>query len=235
MGGDTAMALWYHFAIMFEALFILTTLDAGTRVGRFILQDLLGNISPKLAKTDSWVGNVLATGLLVAAWGFFLYQGAIDPAGIAKSLWPIFGISNQLLAVIAFCLGTVVLIKMGKARYCWVTAVPMLFLTVVTFSAGYLKLFSAGAAGFLPEIEKQQALIATGLTGPALKAAQTSLFNARVDVVVTVTFLTFVTIIVLGTARECWLLLSKRKPIVLRESPYVPHPGNEGVLPTSIL
>jgi len=219
--GKTALSLWYHFAIMFEALFILTTLDAGTRVGRFILQDLLGNISPKLGNTNSWLGNVLATGLLVAAWGFFLYQGAIDPAGIAKSLWPIFGISNQLLAVIAFCLGTVLLIKMGKARYCWVTAVPMLFLTVVTFSAGWLKLFSPGAAGFYPEIEKQQALIATGISGPALKAAQTALFNARLDVAVTITFLTFVGIIVLGTARECWLLLSKRKTITLRESAYV--------------
>ncbi len=221
--GKTALSLWYHFAIMFEALFILTTLDAGTRVGRFILQDLLGNISPKLGKTDSWVGNVLATGLLVAAWGFFLYQGALDPAGIAKSLWPIFGISNQLLAVIALCLGTVVLIKMGKTRHCWVTAAPMLFLTIVTFSAGYLKIFSPGAAGFIPEIEKQQSLIATGLTGPALKAAETSLFNARIDVAVTITFLFFVTIIVLGTARECWLLITKRKAIVLQESEYTYH------------
>jgi len=219
--GQSALSLWYHFAIMFEALFILTTLDAGTRVGRFILQDLLGNLSPKLGDTNSTLGNVLATGLLVAAWGFFLYQGAIDPAGIAKSLWPIFGISNQLLAVIAFCLGTVVLIKMGKARYCWVTAVPMLFLTAVTFSAGYLKVFSAGAAGFFPEIAKQQGLIATGLSGDPLKAAQTALFNARVDIAVTMTFLFFVAIIVLGTARECWLLLSKRKAIVLRESAYV--------------
>ena len=221
--GKTALSLWYHFAIMFEALFILTTLDAGTRVGRFILQDLLGNISPKLGKTDSWLGNIIATGLLVTAWGFFLYQGALDPAGIAKSLWPIFGISNQLLAVIALCLGTVILIKMGKTSHCWVTAVPMLFLTVVTFSAGYLKIFSPGSAGFIPEIEKQQALIANGLTGPALKAAQTSLFNARIDVAVTITFLFFVTIIVLGTARECWLLITKRKAIALQESEYTYH------------
>ncbi|RYD39638.1 MAG: carbon starvation protein A, partial [Verrucomicrobiaceae bacterium] len=233
--GKAALSLWYHFAIMFEALFILTTLDAGTRVGRFILQDLLGQISPKLGNTGSWTGNVTATGLLVAAWGFFLYQGALDPAGIAKSLWPIFGISNQLLAVIAFCLGTVVLIKMGKARYCWVTVAPMIFLTLVTFTAGWMKLFSPGADGFFPMIDKQQALIAKGLTGPALKAAETSLFNARIDVVVTITFLIFVAIIVLGTARECFLLLTKRKPAVLRESPYVPHPDDSSVLPTSIL
>ena len=219
--GKTALSLWYHFAIMFEALFILTTLDAGTRVGRFILQDLLGNISPKLGKTDSWLGNILATGLLVAAWGFFLYQGALDPAGIAKSLWPIFGISNQLLSVIAFCLGTVVLIKMGKARYCWVTVIPMLFLTAVTFTAGYMKIFSANAAGFLPAIHDLEVKIASGLQGKALAAAKTSLFNARIDVAITVTFLLFVALIVLGTARECWLLLSNRKPTVLRESDYV--------------
>ena len=233
--GNTALSLWYHFAIMFEALFILTTLDAGTRVGRFILQDLLGNISPKLGRTDSWVGNILATGLLVSAWGFFLYQGALDPAGIAKSLWPIFGISNQLLAVIAFCLGTVVLIKMGKARYCLVTVIPMIFLTLVTFTAGYMKIFSENAAGFLPTIRSLETKIAAGLEGSALAAAKTSLLNARIDVVITVTFLLFVSIIVLGTARECWLLLTKRKPIVLRESPYIAHPADGEVLPTSLL
>ncbi|HEY8990615.1 MAG TPA: carbon starvation CstA family protein [Luteolibacter sp.] len=219
--GKTALSLWYHFAIMFEALFILTTLDAGTRVGRFILQDLLGQFVPRLKDTRSWLGNVTATFLLVAAWGFFLYQGAIDPAGIAKSLWPIFGISNQLLAVIAFCLGTVVLIKMGKARYCWVTAAPMAFLTVVTFTAGWMKIFSPNAAGFLPAIRTLEAKIAGGLEGKALATARTELFNAKLDVVVTATFLTFVAIIVLGTARECWLLLRKRKPLELRESEYV--------------
>lgn len=219
--GNTMLSLWYHFAIMFEALFILTTLDAGTRVGRFILQDLLGQISPLLKDTGSWIGNVTATGLLVAAWGFFLYQGAIDPAGIAKSLWPIFGISNQLLAVIAFCFGTTLLIKMGKVRYCWVTAVPLVFLTVVTFTAGWLKLWDPGSLGFIPEIAKQQKLIASGLQGKALEAAQTSLFNARIDVGITAIFLIFVAIIVLGTARECWLLLRKRKQAVLQESAYV--------------
>ena len=219
--GNTALSLWYHFAIMFEALFILTTLDAGTRVGRFILQDLLGQISPRLGHTHSWFGNILATGMLVSAWGFFLYQGALDPSGIAKSLWPIFGISNQLLSVIAFCLGTVILIKMGKTRYCWVTVVPMLFLTAVTFSAGYLKIFSPNAAGFLPAIQQLEVKIAGGLEGPALAAAKTSLLNARIDIGITVTFLLMVSVIVLGTARECWLLLSKRKPIVLHESEYV--------------
>jgi carbon starvation protein len=225
--GNTALSLWYHFAIMFEALFILTTLDAGTRVGRFILQDLLGQFSPRLRDTRSWLGNIVSTGLLVAAWGFFLYQGALDPEGIAKSLWPIFGISNQLLAVIAFCLGTVVLIKMGKARYCWVTVVPMLFLTTVTYVAGWMKIFSPNAAGFLPAIRALEGKIAAGLDGKALSMAKTSLFNAYVDVVVTATFLVFVSIIVLGTAYECWLLLTKRKPIVLRESAYVAQTDSE--------
>ncbi|MDH4443902.1 MAG: carbon starvation CstA family protein [Akkermansiaceae bacterium] len=215
--GKTALSLWYHFAIMFEALFILTTLDAGTRVGRFILQDLLGNLSPRLGNTRSWLGNVVATGLLVSAWGFFLYQGALDPAGIAQSLWPIFGISNQLLSVIAFCLGTVILIKMGKARYCWVTVVPMVFLTCVTFTAGWMKIFSAKAAGFLPAIQRLEAKAVTGLS--AIEKNQ--LFNARIDVVVTMVFLFFVGLIVVGTAYECWLLLTKRKPSVLRESEYV--------------
>lgn len=232
--GKTALSLWYHFAIMFEALFILTTLDAGTRVGRFILQDLLGNLSPKMANTRSWAGNILATALLVAAWGFFLYQGALDPAGIAKSLWPIFGISNQLLAVIALCLGTVLLIKMDKVRYIWVTAAPMVFLTLVTFTAGWLKLFDPASAGFLPAIRKLETQIPT-LSGSTLKTAETALFNARIDVAVTAIFLAFVAIIVLGTARECWLLLTKRKPSVLHETPFVPHTDAADLLPTSLL
>jgi carbon starvation protein len=220
--GKTALSLWYHFAIMFEALFILTTLDAGTRVGRFILQDLLGNISPRLGNTQSWLGNILATGLLVAAWGFFLYQGALDPAGIAKSLWPIFGISNQLLAVIAFCLGTVILIKMGKTRYCWVTVVPMLFLTAVTFSAGWLKIYSPSSAGFLPAIHALEIQISSHtLSTSDLAVAKSALWNARIDIAITLTLLLFVATIVLGTARECWLLITRRKPSILHESPYI--------------
>ena len=219
--GKKALALWYHFAIMFEALFILTTLDAGTRVGRFILQDLLGQFVPRMKETGSWAGNVLASGLLVAAWGFFLYQGVIEPDGIAKSLWPIFGISNQLLAVIAFCLGTTLLIKMGRARYCWVTLGPLVFLTAVTFTAGIMKIYSPAAAGFLPAIAKLETQIATGLPPDKLKSAQVALFNARVDVAVTAFFLVSVTLIVAGCAREWWLLLRGRKPIVLHESPRV--------------
>ncbi len=219
--GEGMLSLWYHFAIMFEALFILTTLDAGTRVGRFILQDLLGNISPRLGDTRNLTGNVLASGLLVAAWGFFLYQGAIDEGGIAKSLWPIFGIANQLLAVIAFCLGTTVLIKMGRARYAWVTAVPLVFLTVVTFTAGIMKLFSKNAAGFLPAIEAAQAKLATA-TDPAVVAKlERVITNARVDVAVVSLFLALVTVILAGCIREWVRLLSGSKTMTLQESPYV--------------
>jgi carbon starvation protein len=219
--GKDALALWYHFAIMFEALFILTTLDAGTRVGRFILQDFLGTFVPKLKDTGSWGANVLSTFLLVSAWGYFLYQGAKDPEGIAKSLWPIFGISNQLLAVIAFCLGTTILIKMGKVRYCLVTLIPMCFLTVVTFTAGWMKIFSPKAAGFLPGIEKSRALLAGDLPEAKRALLEQSITNARVDIAITALFLVLVAAIIIGCAREWWLILSGRKPSQLHESAYV--------------
>jgi carbon starvation protein len=210
---------------MFEALFILTTLDAGTRVGRFMLQDLLGGLWKPLGDTRSWLGNITATGLLVAAWGFFLYQGAIDPGGIAKSLWPIFGISNQLLAVIAFCLGTTLLIKSGKVRYAWVTFVPMVFLTSVTFMAGWMKIFSPKAAGFLPAVRKLEAQIAAGVPADQLKAVETALFNARIDIVVVTVLLAFVAVITLGCMLEWWRILSGRKACVLHEAPYVALEG----------
>jgi carbon starvation protein len=202
--------LWYHFAIMFEALFILTTLDAGTRVGRFILQDLLGHAIPALGDTKSWSANVITSALLVGAWGFFMYQGAVDPDGIAKSLWPIFGIANQLLAVIAFCLGTTLIIKMGRARYAWCTVGPLVFLTAVTFTAGLMKIFSASSLGFL-----------WSARDAAAKGNARAEFNNYFDAGITGLFLIFVTIIVLGCAREWVKLLRGRKPSVLQESAYV--------------
>ncbi len=174
-----------------------------------------------MAETGNWLGNITATGLLVAAWGFFLYQGAIDPEGIAKSLWPLFGISNQLLAVIAFCLGTTLLIKSGKTRYCWVTLVPLVFLTTVTFTAGWMKIFSPQAAGFLPAIRMLEGQLAAGVSAEKLKSVETALFNARLDIVVVAVFLGFVAVITVGCMWEWWRILSGSKRAEIHEAPYV--------------
>src|SRR5881227_107032 len=219
----TALALWYHFAIMFEALFILTTIDAGTRVGRFLLQDLLGNVWRPLGNTRSWTANFLTSVLLVAAWGWFLYQGVIDPLGGINSLWPLFGLANQLLSVIALCLGTTVLIKMGKARYLWVTLAPLCFMAAVTFSAGYMKIFSADPKlGFL---SGAQSLLheAAGIVDPA-KAADLARQAGvwQFDALVAISFLVLVLLIVLGSARQWWQLLRGTRRVVLHESEFVP-------------
>ena len=207
-----ALALWYHFAIMFEALFILTTIDAGTRVGRFLLQDLLGNVWRPLGNTGGWGSNVLASGLLVAAWGWFLYSGVVDPNGGINSLWPIFGIANQLLAVIALSLGTTVLLKMGHRRVLAITVLPLLFLTVVTFAAGWMKIASPDPRiGFLANAAALQAL---KNSSPAVLA---QIFNARLDAAVTGTFLLLVAVIVAGSVRAWWQFLVGSRPIVLHE------------------
>ena len=219
----TALALWYHFAIMFEALFILTTLDAGTRVGRFLLQDLLGNLWKPLGNTGSWGANLFASVVLVAAWGWFLYQGVIDPLGGINSLWPLFGIANQLLSIIALCLGTTVLIKMGKARYVFVTLVPLCFMCAVTFSAAYMKIFSADPRlGFLSGAESLVRNAAT--MADATKAAEMTRQAAiwRFDAFVAFIFVMLVILIAAGSAREWWRLLRGSKRIVLHESEFIP-------------
>src|SRR5436305_895284 len=217
-----ALALWYHFAIMFEALFILTTIDAGTRVGRFLLQDVLGQVWRPLGNTRSWTANFVASVLLVAAWGWFLYQGVIDPLGGINSLWPLFGLANQLLSVIALCLGTTLLIKMHKAKYLFVTLVPLCFMCAVTFSAGYLKVFSSDPRlGFLTGAQSltEQA----GALADPHKAAElippASVW--QFDALVALFFLVLVLLIVLGSARQWWQLLRGTKRVKLHESEFV--------------
>ncbi len=224
-GSKAALALWYHFAIMFEALFILTTIDAGTRVGRFLVQDLLGLAWKPLANTRSVVSNTFATTLFVTAWGWFLYQGVVDPLGGINSLWPIFGIANQLLAVLALALGTTVLIKMGRARYAWATLLPLAWLLAVTMTAGWMKIFSADPRlGFLTaaaaDLEKK--LAADGGTPAAqITAWQHQLFNCHVNAAVTGTFLVLVALVVLTCARVWWQLLAGKRTADLHEEPYV--------------
>ncbi len=217
-----ALALWYHFAIMFEALFILTTIDAGTRVGRFLLQDLLGNIWRPLGNTRSWSANFFSSVLLVSAWGWFLYEGVIDPLGGINTLWPLFGLANQLLSVIAFCLGTTLLIKMKKVRYLAVTIVPLVFMSVVTFYAGYLKIFSPDPKlGFLAGANS---LVANGQgIANASKGADLVRQAAvwRVDAIVAGIFLVLVFLIVVGSAAQWFALLRGRKPATLHESKFV--------------
>ncbi len=192
-GSDAMMAFWYHFAILFEALFILTAVDAGTRAGRFMLQDLLGNFIPALKKTESWTANIVATAGCVALWGYLLYTGVVDPFGGIQTLWPLFGISNQMLAGIALMLGTVVLFKMKRDRYAWVTAVPAVWLLICTTWAGLIKIFDSNPAqGFLAQAHKYQDAIASGtITAPAKTVGQMQqiVVNAYVNTSLTVLFL----------------------------------------------
>ena len=217
------MALWYHFAIMFEALFILTTIDAGTRVGRFLLQDLLGNLWRPLGNTRSWSANFFASVLLVAAWGWFLYQGVVDPLGGINTLWPLFGLANQLLSVVALCLATTVLIKMQKTKYLFITLVPLAFMCVVTFSAGYLKIFSSDPKlGFLSGAQSvsQSASGIADVEKAAALVRQAGVW--RFDALVAGFFLVLVLLIVLGSARQWWQLLRGTKRVVLHESEFIP-------------
>lgn len=208
----TATSLWYHFAIMFEALFILTTIDAGTRVGRFLVQDLGGLFWKPFARTDSALGGWSASILFVSAWGYFLYQGVIDPLGGINSLWPIFGVANQLLAVIALSLGTTVLIKMRKERYLWVTLLPLVWLLAVTLTAGWQKIFASDIRlGFLSSADHFEALIAGGGPTKDLESWQHQVFNNHLNAAVTAFFLILVVLIV-GACARVWIeMLSGRR------------------------
>ena len=191
--GEGMMAFWYHFAILFEALFILTAVDAGTRAGRFMLQDLLGNFVPAMRKTEAWGPNLLATAGCVALWGYFLYQGVTDPLGGINMLWPLFGIANQMLAGIALMLCTVVIFKMKKDRYAWVSIIPTVWLLVCTTCAGWIKIFDADpGVGFLAQANRYRAAIAQGqLIAPStdLRGMSQIMFNNYVNAALTALFL----------------------------------------------
>ena len=185
IGGKVLMGLWYHFAILFEAFFILTTVDAGTRVARFMIQDLIGTVIPGFRETKSWSNNLIGSGLAVAAWGYFLYQGVVDPLGGINTLWPLFGISNQMLAGIALTLCTVVLFKMKRQKFAWVTIVPTLWLLACTLTAGLQKIFHpAPGIGFIAHARYFGDALATGkILAPAKSMAemQKIVFNDYVD------------------------------------------------------
>jgi carbon starvation protein len=207
VGGPAMKAFWYHFAILFEALFILTAVDAGTRAGRFMLQDLIALAVPSFKDTASHMPGFVATGLCVAAWGFFLYQGVTDPLGGVNTLWPVFGISNQMLAAIALMLATAVLFRMKQDRYAWVTMLPAAWLLICTLSAGFLKLASADPkVGFLAHAARFGDAAARGdILAPAKSMAEMEriIFNDRVDAALVALFLAVVLAVLFFTIRTC--------------------------------
>ncbi|WDB35620.1 carbon starvation protein A [Escherichia albertii] len=228
LGGMMDVAFWYHFAILFEALFILTAVDAGTRAARFMLQDLLGVVSPGLKRTDSLPANLLATALCVLAWGYFLHQGVVDPLGGINTLWPLFGIANQMLAGMALMLCAVVLFKMKRQRYAWVALVPTAWLLICTLTAGWQKAFSPDAkVGFLAIANKFQAMVDSGNIPSQYTESQLAqlVFNNRLDAGLTIFFMVVVVVLALFSIKTALAALKEPKPTA-KETPYEPMPEN---------
>ena len=222
-GGDAVLGFWYHFAIMFEALFILTIVDAGTRTGRFMLQDLAGHLYKPLGRISWMPGVIGASAVIVGGWGYFLIQGVRDPLGGINTLWPLFGIANQLLASIALCVATTILIKMHGWRFAWISFAPLVWLVTVTFTAGYQKILSPlPRIGFLAQADAMEAALRAGKIAAA-RAGETQvlIFNARLDAAVTGVFLILVAVVVIDSVRVWTGILSGARERSVRESPFV--------------
>ncbi len=223
IGGPRLLSIWYHFAIMFEALFILTVLDAGTRVGRFMVQELGGRIWAPFGRRGWMPGILLSSAVIVAMWGYFLYQGVIDPLGGINSLWPLFGIGNQLLAAVALVVATTILLKMGRLRWIWVTLVPTAWLVIVTMTASYQKIFDPNPRiGFLSGANAMAAQIAAGkIAAEKMVETHRLIFNLRLDAAVTAIFACMVLVLVVEAIFQWYSILSRRREAVLHESPYI--------------
>jgi carbon starvation protein CstA len=229
--GGGMMAFWYHYAILFEALFILTTVDAGTRVGRFMIQEIAGLIHKPLQATESWTGNLLATAICVGLWGSFLYQGAVDPLGGINTLWPLFGIANQMLAAIALMLATVVVVKRKRERYVWVPGIPAIWLIVCTLAAGWEKL--VGPISFTAAAKKYaDAAKANTLLAPAtsMDEMQRIVGNNHVDVALTALFMLLI-VTMLGFSLRALVKAWRTSAVTTHEEPYVALAGIAGVAP----
>lgn len=230
--GEHLLALWYHFAIMFEAVFILTTLDAGTRVGRFMLQDMLGNFVPKLGQTSWYPSVVLTSTVVVAGWGYFLYIGVIDPNGGVNILWPLFGISNQLLAAIALTVATAILLKSGRGRYWWVTGLPLLWLVILTTTAVYEKISSTDPRiGFFAAANDLQHKLSAGLLPPDKAAVAPQLiFNQQLDAYLALLFVLLLYLVIGDMLRMAWRRQRGLAVLPSAETPYQPGrlSGQEG-------
>jgi len=222
--GKSMLALWYHFAIMFEAIFILTTLDAGTRVGRFMLQDMLGNFNKKLGETSYMPSVIFTSSIVVAGWGYFLYIGVIDPNGGVNILWPLFGIANQMLAAIALCVGTGILVKSGKLKYAWVTGLPLAWLIAVTTTAAYQKIFSTDVRiGFFAAADDMATKLASGvLSAEKAAVAPQLIFNQHLDAYLTLFFVVVLWVVLIDMLRLCARYLSGKPVLKLSEVPHEP-------------